>query len=275
MLFRILLEDFVDGDEAVGGFDGVNVGIGFVGIEFARAACHFENEHSGGDIPEGNTGFDIGVESSAGGVGHGKGGAAHHAHFAAAEGGFAKAFESDFERFFIFAATDEDDGLFEFGALADAERLAIEEDFAASFGGPELVGHGVVDDAGQDVFAFADGDGDAEVGDAVEEVDGAVDGVDDPLEFGVLIAAESFFAVEGVVWELFGDALEDEVLALAVELQLEVVVEGFVDGFVLMKIVAEELSCFLCGGDGGFEIRHGRRFSRGGVLWEGRAESFS
>lgn len=224
--------------------------------QFAGSAGHFEDELAGGDVPEGDAGLDVGIEASTSGVGHAEGGTAHHAHFATAEGGFAKAFEADFEGFFVFAAADEDDGFFELGAGADAEGLAVEEDFAAFFCGPSFAGHWVVDDACEDIFALAHGDGDAEVGDAVEEVDGAIDGVDDPLAVGVLITAEAFFAIEGVVGEVGGDASEDEVLGLAVELELEVVMEGLIDGLVLVEVVAEKLACFLGGAECGFEIGH-------------------
>ena len=251
-----LLEDFVDGNEAVGRLNSVNVGVLRVRSEFATAACHLEDELAGGNVPEGDAGLDVGIESAAGGVGHGEGGAAHHAHLAAAEGRFAKAFESNFECLLVFATTDEDDGLFEFGALADAQRAAIEEDFAILFRGPGFVGHGVVDHAHEDVFSLSQGDGDAEVWDAVEEIDGAIDGIDDPLELGVLIAAEAFFAIEGMVGILGSDAGEDEILGLAVELKLEVVVQGFVDRFVLVKVVAKELAHFMGGAEGDFEIGH-------------------
>jgi len=47
-----------------------------------------------------------------------------------------------------------------------------------------------VDDAGDDLAIDAKGDGNAEVRDAVEEIDRAIDGIDDPLAVGGLIASE-------------------------------------------------------------------------------------
>lgn len=246
------LKNFVDGNEAVGGFDGVDFGVVRMRGEFAATACHLEDEFAGGDVPEGYTGFNVGVEAAASSVSHAEGGAAHHAHFAAAEGGFAKAFEANLERFFVFAASDEDDGFFELGTLADPKGLVVEQNGASFFGSPSFVRHGVVDDAGYDFLAVSEGDGDAEVGDAVEEVDGAVDGIDDPLIVGFLIAADAFFAIEGVVGELAGDALKDEVLGFAVELELEVVVLSFVDIFGLMKVVVKKLAGLLGGTDSEF-----------------------
>ena len=264
----IVLKDFVDGDEAVGGFDGVDVRVVFVRGKLTRATRHFEDELASGNIPEGDAGFHIGIEPAAGGVGHGEGGAAHHAHFATTEGGFAKAFESDFERFLIFTATDEDDGFFQLGASADAKGFAIEKDFATFLGGPCFVSHGVMDDSHENIFSLSKRDGDAEVGNAVKEIYGAIDGVDDPLVFGVLIAAETFFAVQGVIWVVGSDTSKDEILSFAVEFQLEVMMLRFIDGFVLMKMVAKELAYFLSGADGSFEISHGKGFSRVEWFWK-------
>ena len=55
-----------------------------------------------------------------------------------------------------------------------------------------------MDDAGDDLAIDAQGDGDAEVRDAVEEIYRAVDGIDDPLAVGVLVSGDAFLAVEGV-----------------------------------------------------------------------------
>lgn len=255
-LILLMLEDFVDGNETVGGLDCVDVGVVWMRGQFAAAASHFEDEFSGGNIPERNAGFDVGVESAAGGVGHGEGGASHHPHLAAAEGGFAKAFEPNLESFFVFAAPDEDDGFFQFGALADSQGATVEEDFTVLFGSPSFIGHGVVDHAHQDIFPSSQGDGDAEMGDAVEEVDGAINGIDDPLVIGILVAAEAFFAIEGVVGITGGNAGEDELLGLTVELELEVVVHGFIDRLVLVKVVTKELAHFMGGAKGGFEVGH-------------------
>ena len=115
-----LLENFVDRNKAVGGFNRVDIGIVWIGNEFARSACHFEDEFPCGNVPKRDSGFYVSIESATGSVGHGESGTAHHAHFATAEGGFAEAFETDFKGFLVFTTADEDDGFFEFGAGADS-----------------------------------------------------------------------------------------------------------------------------------------------------------
>ena len=76
--------------------------------------------------------------------------------------------------------------------------LAVEHGRAAFFDGPGFADHRIVDHADDDFPGDAQGDGDAEMGDAVEVVHGAVDGIDDPLAVGVLVAGDAFLAVERV-----------------------------------------------------------------------------
>ena len=46
----------------------------------------------------------------------------------------------------------------------------------------------------------------------VEKVYGAIDGIDDPLMFGTLVASEAFFTVDGVAGEFLQDDIGDEIL---------------------------------------------------------------
>src|SRR5258706_12690611 len=100
------------------------------------------------------------------------------------------------------------------------DDAAIQPGGLPSEGGPKLVAEWVVDDAGNrfvvqiaprwignlqlsnppstphaDVrCSFLQGDGDAAMRNAISEIDGAIDGVNHPAIFRVLIAQRSFFA---------------------------------------------------------------------------------
>lgn len=109
-------EYLLNRDFAVGGDDGIGIGFsGFLG-KGDFSAGGFDEELAGGDVPEGDGGFDVGVESAAADVGHAEGGGAHHAHFAGAERGFVETLDTGVQGFGILSATDEEDGFFEFGA---------------------------------------------------------------------------------------------------------------------------------------------------------------
>ena len=95
------------------------------------------------------------------------------------------------------------------------------------------------------------------MGDAVEEVHGPVDGIHDPLQGGALLPADAFLPVDGVVGVGFEEDGGDEVLRLAVEGQLHVVVLGLVDGLLLVEVRAEEGAGLAGGLNGGIQMAHG------------------
>ena len=65
--------------------------------------------------------------------------------------------------------------------------------------------------------------------DRVKEVHSAVDGIDNPLPFAVLIAGESFFAVDRVCRKISEERVGNELLGLDVEIQFDVVGEQLRD----------------------------------------------
>ncbi len=123
----------------------------------------------------------------------------------------------------VFGHADGDGGVFEAVAGTDADGVSVEEGGCAEMGFPEFVAHGVEDDADLDFLVEPSGDGDAEVGDSVEVVHGAVDGIDDPLPRAGLVSGDAFFAIDGMVGKCLEDDVSDEVLALNVEVELDVV----------------------------------------------------
>ena len=125
---------------------------------------------------------------------------------------------------------------------------------AAFFDGPGFADHGIVNDAEDDFVADAQGDGDAEVGDAVEEIDGAIDGIDDPMAVGVLISGYTFLAIERVGGAGSEEDVGDEVLGFLVEREFDIVVMRFIDREGFAEMFAEEFSGFQSGFDGQIEI---------------------
>jgi len=95
------------------------------------------------------------------------------------------------------------------------------------------------------------------MGDAVEEVHGAIDGIDDPLIGAGLIAGEAFLAIDGVIVEVIEDHLGDEGLGLDVELELDVVSLHGIDVEGGAEVGAKKFSGGLGGGDGEIEGGHG------------------
>jgi len=115
------------------------------------------------------------------------------------------------------------------GALGERRGSAVEVRAAAARGGEELLAHRVVDDAVLHAAAHAAADGHAEVREAVQEVGGAVERVDDPLD-GVAGAAlartgdrAALLAEEGVVGIGAADGGDDVRLGHLVDLADEVV----------------------------------------------------
>lgn len=251
---RVVLEDFFYRDFAVGGDDGIGIRFsGFLG-EGDFSSCGFDEELAGGDVPERDGGFDVGIESAAGNVGHAECGGAHHAHFAGAEGGFVESLDSGVEGFGVFSATDEEDGFFEFFARRNFNRDSVQHGLAAFYDGPGFADHGIVDDTEHDFVADTKGDGDAEVWDAVEEIHCAIDGIDDPLAVGVLVSSDTFLAVERVGGATVEEDVGDEVLGFLVEREFDVVMMCFIDRERLAEMFAQEFSCFKSGLDGQVEI---------------------
>jgi hypothetical protein len=100
--------------------------------------------------------------------------------------------------------------------------------------------------------------------DAVEVVDGAVDGIDDPLERAVSAAGYTFLAENGVVWKLGEEFLSDKILTADIEFEFDVVCFKGVNVQCAAEILAEEIAGGECGFNCGLERRfHGESFPVG------------
>src|SRR5690606_27084280 len=96
-------------------------------------------------------------------------------------------------------------GLVIAGLAADPDTPVVQERTAAAAGGEQLVAGRVVDHGLRDLAALLQGDGNRIQRQAMNEVGGAVDWIDDPLEFGCFTAGAlgprltaRFFAQQGV-----------------------------------------------------------------------------
>jgi hypothetical protein len=76
--------------------------------------------------------------------------------------------------------------------FCDANTAFVEVGAAAARGGEEVVARGVIDDGLRDDAFVGEGDRDAVVLEAVDEVGRAVEWVDDPLILGFLVVRAGF-----------------------------------------------------------------------------------
>ena len=63
---------------------------------------------------------------------------------------------------------------------------------------PELVAHRIINDSDDDSARLSQRNGNRKMRDAVEEIDGAIDRIDDPLEFTGRVALNAFLAIDRV-----------------------------------------------------------------------------
>lgn len=164
-------------------------------------------------------------------------------------------FEAFEEGFVGFGETDGEGGFGQVGPGGDAEGFSVEEGSGTEVSGEEFVAHGIVDDTDLGGAVLATGDGDAEMGDAVAEVDGAVDGVDDPFGADASGAVATFFPEDVVVGMGGEEPGLDEGLDFDVDLEFDVVSEGLFHHELGAEGLAE-VSAGLTGGLGG-EVKEG------------------
>src|ERR1700675_3589208 len=146
-----------------------------------HAACFADHDLAGCHVPGLQIAFPVAVEAAGGDEGHVEGGGAEAAEACnlVLEGGHLLA------RQFMIAAADMgqtagDHAFVELAASGDAQPLIIEERALAALGDVELVIGGIVDHTGDDGALALQADRDRELRDAVQEVGGTVQGIDDP-----------------------------------------------------------------------------------------------
>jgi len=138
--------------------------------------------------------------------------------------------------------------------FGNGDLLSVQSGAFAAGSGEKLFVYWVVNDTGDDVVAVRECDRDAEAGIAMSEICGAVERVDVPAIFCVVINAETLFGGDGVSGEIFGEAIDDGLFAAFVGLRDEVDVT-FVFYFGRAGVLfAENFSGFESGFDGDFVI---------------------
>ena len=110
-----------------------------------------------------------------------------------------------------------DDGLGKPLPRGDADALVVEERALAAFGDEQLVVRRIVGHAGDDRAVAFERDGDGEMRDAVQEIGGAVERIDDPA-VGLVgaVADAAFLAEEAVIRPRLGKFLAHDFLGAAV-----------------------------------------------------------
>ena len=99
-----------------------------------------------------------------------------------------------------------DHAVVELAAAGDAQPLVVEEGALAALGDVELVIGGIVDHAGDDGALALQPDRDRELRDAVQEIGGAVERIDDPgVGLVVALADAAFLADEAVARPRLGE----------------------------------------------------------------------
>src|SRR6266702_196735 len=181
----------------------------------ARLAHH---DQAGGDVPGLEVAFPIAIEAAGGDEGEVEGGGAE-----AAEAGDAVLDRGHLAaEFFVVAAADmgQATGHHAFAELAAAghpQALVVEEGALAALGDVELVIGGVVDHARDDRALARQPDRDRKLRDAVQEVGGAVERIDDPgVALVAALAHAAFLADEAVTGPRLGEILVEDLFGALV-----------------------------------------------------------
>ena len=149
------------------------------------ATCFFENQRAGGVVPQFLPAVDVNVVAPAGEVAPVERAAAHAAD--GAEGGERTHAAGEFAGTQVFDF-DACDGFAEFFVDgAQGQWCAVEVCAFAAFSVETFAADGVVDDAEFGAAVFDEGDGNGEMGQSVDEVVGAVYGIDDPESVGMRV----------------------------------------------------------------------------------------
>ncbi|HLZ13580.1 MAG TPA: hypothetical protein VKP58_13420 [Candidatus Acidoferrum sp.] len=139
------------------------------------------------------------------------------------------------------------------GNFRDGDSFSVEGGAFAAGGGKEFFVDGIVNDAGEDFVLPSESDGDAEARIAVGEIGGAVERVDVPAIFGVVVVAKAFFGGDGVRGKIFREAIDDGAFAALVGLRDEVDVAFVFDLGGTGEFFAKNFAGFEGGIDGDFE----------------------
>lgn len=116
---------------------------------------------------------------------------------------------------------------------------------------PAFIHHGIVNHAQHHFPAAAQSYGDAEPGNRVKIIHRPVNGVYNPFILAVPVPGVSFFSQNSVVGKHGKNFLRNQFLGKLVQLQLDIILAGFIHLLLLIKMLLQESS----GGFGGLDGR--------------------
>ena len=167
-------------------------------LDLAAGGLH--EKPAGGDVPEADSLFDVGVETSAGHVGHVERGAAHAAGTCAPGAPFPGAAAGP-----ASIVTPVFESPTEMTASARSARSLTRNGLPFKVGWlpfcvrPDFVAHRIVDHADNDFALETQRNRNTEMRNAVEIIYRAVERIDDPLMIARLVADDSLFAIKRVL----------------------------------------------------------------------------
>src|SRR5581483_1782285 len=175
-------------------------------------------DQAGGDVPGRQVALPIAVEASGrdpGEIERGGAEAAQSRHLVLQHGDLL-ARQRKVAAAVMWQAAD-DDRIDEPGAAGHAQAAVVEEGALAALGGEQLVIGGIVDEAGDDRVLALERDRDAEMRDAVQEIGGAVERVDDQAMrlVGAFVAA-AFLAEKAVAGPRMAELLAQDFLGATI-----------------------------------------------------------
>src|SRR5882672_596358 len=216
------------------------------------AAGFFDEEDAGGGVPLLQTKFPKAVEAAGGDGRKIERGGAIAAHAVRALGEVAVVLKVGAGFAIAHGKTSAEQAGGKRGDFGDADFFAVESGAFAAGGGEEFVVKGIEDDGGKQRVALGKSDRNAETRVTVCEVGGAVERIDVPAEFGGAFLAGAFFGGDGMVREIFIEALDDGLLGAFVGLRDDIDLVAFVaDVQRARQLFDEDLAGLLCDFDGG------------------------
>src|SRR5690606_8394680 len=222
LLQRIGHLDVAGDQRAAGGHGDVHrAGGGALEVGDAAAGLAYE-EYAGGDVPGLDAGVEVGVAAAGGAPGQVERGRAGAAYVLGVLPRLLEAVQVRVETGALARrGAGDEHGAGQVFALGDANALVVELGAGAARGDEQFVAQRVEDHAVQRLGAFAQGDRDAPVRNAVQVVAGAVERVDHPgVAAGAAVALlrAAFLAEDGVVGIGAPQFLDDRFFGQAVDL---------------------------------------------------------
>jgi len=188
--------------------------------DFATGFFH-END-ARGDVPAFQAKFPEAIEAACGDAGEVEGGGAIAADTVGAEREIVVVVNVRAGLAFVNGKAGAKKAGGKRGNLGNGNFLSVQSGAIAAGSSEEFFVNWVINDTGHDFVAVGESDRDAETGIPVREIRGAVEWVDMPAIFGVVITAETLFCGDGVGGEIFGEAIDDGPFAAFVGLGNEV-----------------------------------------------------